>query len=68
MHEGLTDGNDEWRRPRVVPSCQLLAVRMVLPSGLYATPLTSLAMRERRSDGLAGGGVPESRCLVTSCR
>ena len=43
----------------------LLPVRMVLPSGLNATAMTSPSCADGRSDGLAGGGVPEP---APSCR
>ncbi len=39
-------------------------MRMVLPSGLNATALTSPPCGQGRSDGLAGGRVPEPRRLV----
>ena len=41
-----------------------LPVRTVLPSGLNATDMHRVRMRQGLADGLAGGGVPEPRRLV----
>ena len=48
---------------RTVPSLLPAPVKTDFPSGLNATALTQSLICQGQADGLAGGGVPEPRCV-----
>ena len=58
---------DQWRRPRAVPYCPVLAVEeRSCPSRLNGPAVHHVSMPQRRAHGPAAGGVAEEACCTVA--